>query len=52
MTENKENKKNKCTGVKKDCFAYRTTYKGEKCVALTEMFCREENCKFYQPKKM
>ncbi len=48
MIEIKENKKG--TGVKKDCFAYKTTYKGEKCIALTELFCKEENCKFYQPK--
>lgn len=46
MTEIKENKG---TGVKKDCFAYRK--KDEKCVALTKLFCKEENCKFYQPKK-
>ena len=45
MIEIKENKKG--TGVKKDCFAY----KDEKCIALTELFCKEENCKFYQPKK-
>lgn len=32
--------------VKKDCFAYDAKYKD--CNVLKELYCRNENCKFYK----
>lgn len=34
--------------VKKDCMFY--DKKRKACKALRELFCKEENCKFYQKK--
>lgn len=32
--------------IRKDCFAYA---KNGRCVALKDLFCKREACKFYQP---
>lgn len=34
--------------VKKDCFAYDETETGATCLALNELYCRKEECKFYK----
>lgn len=35
--------------IKKDCFAYSVEHR--ECKALTKVFCKEENCKFYKTKE-
>lgn len=36
-------------GINKDCFAY--SEKRNDCTALTELFCKKENCSFYMTKE-
>lgn len=37
-------------GSKKDCFAYNAGNLKSNCVALKELYCQKEHCKFYKPK--
>ncbi|MGN1301796.1 MAG: hypothetical protein ACI4U9_04680 [Clostridia bacterium] len=37
---------------KKDCFAYVSESKTGGCFSLNELYCRNENCKFYQKKEL
>ena len=34
--------------VRVDCFAYKKDLR--KCVALNQLYCAKENCRFYKPK--
>lgn len=34
--------------VKRDCFAYRNFGNGERCIALRDLYCKYEKCKFYK----
>lgn len=34
--------------VKEDCFAYDSKYK--QCTALNDLYCKNENCRFYKNK--
>lgn len=36
---------------KKDCFAYNDKTAVPTCKALTDLYCRKEECKFYKPGK-
>lgn len=36
---------------KKDCFAYNDKAAVPGCNALTDLYCRKEECKFYKPGK-
>lgn len=36
---------------KKDCFAYSDKTGTPACRALTDLYCRKEECKFYKPGK-
>lgn len=36
-------------GIKYDCFAYSEISK--KCNCLKELYCKDEECRFYKPKK-
>lgn len=37
-------------GIKKDCFAYDEGK--EECTALTNLFCKNEECRFYKKKRI
>lgn len=37
--------------IKKDCFAYISDNKYKGCFCLNELFCRKENCRFYQERE-
>ena len=34
--------------MKKDCFAYRETKKGPRCMSLEELYCAKGKCRFYK----
>lgn len=35
--------------AKISCFAYRNKEGHEACIALTDLFCKKEECRFYKP---
>lgn len=35
--------------AKISCFAYRSREGHEACIALTDLFCKKEECRFYRP---
>lgn len=37
--------------IKRDCFAHISDDKYNGCFCLDELYCRKENCKFYQKKE-
>jgi hypothetical protein len=37
--------------IKTDCFAHISDDKYDGCFCLDRLYCRKENCKFYQEKK-
>ena len=37
--------------IKKDCFAYLSDNKWDGCFCLNELYCRKENCRFYQTRQ-
>lgn len=37
--------------VKRDCFGYKQLGNREKCIALKELYCKKEKCKFYKAMK-
>ncbi len=40
--------------IKRDCFAFEAENEmtnKDRCTALTKLWCREENCKFYKTRK-
>ncbi len=40
--------------IKRDCFAFEAENEmtnKDRCAALTKLWCREENCKFYKTRK-
>ena len=37
--------------IHEDCFAYMTAKGRAHCVALKELYCKKEDCKWYKPKE-
>lgn len=37
--------------TKKDCFGYISEDKYKGCFALKELYCKKENCRFYQERQ-
>ena len=37
--------------VKTDCFGYKKTERGENCMALKQLYCKNEKCRFYKKSK-
>jgi len=35
--------------AKISCFAYRNREGKEGCIALTDLYCKKEECRFYKP---
>jgi hypothetical protein len=41
---------NEVGGARTDCFAYRKDYLMAECIALRDLYCKREKCKFYKSK--
>lgn len=37
--------------VKRDCFAYNKGSYSKPCIALDDLYCKKEECKFYKTKE-